>query len=531
MISSNKFIKFTYLEAMSEFNRKAIQLSILNCWAVVKINFEESTQEANEQFASILTKYSDLLVSLWILALKDLSTLRYCQPSSKEIPLYGDCWLNFVEVLTIELELNSTKITELLQDDSSDFFFVLFCQCAEALIKSLDTPRVLLSMKRLVSIPTLVSSLIADDIFGEVIDLLDRLILVEEPTEAKIEVIEIALTLSRGCVKEVDGLDSSTKLFELLRIAMLPLFSNFPFLRDDYDPEEITHQMTLKKCNSASSLLILRKLLSAVVQMLSNFDGQSKASLCSCLFYLFAKFYEHNDDNLIGVILPYLKLVMNELGKDKSTVLSSFFTLLKSQGFFDTSKGRNNQVITIILLITNSDITLDEQEAEYLANAILGLILDTEFASAGVLAVKSLLKDTKSPLESSVVRNLMLKMVKQLANGDEKSTVDPLLAFEIVCVFSVSDSIQSDLERAVSLYAMLLPLFVKHDNAGIVNEDYLHGKTVLLLNRNPEAFKRVVNEYLDEEQKKHTESLVKKTRSHNQVSDANDSTIELKTFG
>lgn len=530
-ISSNKFIKFTYLEAMSEFNRKAIQLSILNCWAVVKINFEESTQEANEQFASILTKYSDLLVSLWILALKDLSTLRYCQPSSKEIPLYGDCWLNFVEVLTIELELNSTKITELLQDDSSDFFFVLFCQCAEALIKSLDTPRVLLSMKRLVSIPTLVSSLIADDIFGEVIDLLDRLILVEEPTEAKIEVIEIALTLSRGCVKEVDGLDSSTKLFELLRIAMLPLFSNFPFLRDDYDPEEITHQMTLKKCNSASSLLILRKLLSAVVQMLSNFDGQSKASLCSCLFYLFAKFYEHNDDNLIGVILPYLKLVMNELGKDKSTVLSSFFTLLKSQGFFDTSKGRNNQVITIILLITNSDITLDEQEAEYLANAILGLILDTEFASAGVLAVKSLLKDTKSPLESSVVRNLMLKMVKQLANGDEKSTVDPLLAFEIVCVFSVSDSIQSDLERAVSLYAMLLPLFVKHDNAGIVNEDYLHGKTVLLLNRNPEAFKRVVNEYLDEEQKKHTESLVKKTRSHNQVSDANDSTIELKTFG
>ncbi|KAL6024331.1 hypothetical protein ACNR90_000280 [Candidozyma auris] len=105
-------------------------------------------------------------------------------------------------------------------------------------------------------------------------------------------------------------------------------------------------------------------------------------------------------------------------------------------------------------------------------------------------------------------------MVKQLANGDEKSTVDPLLAFEIVCVISVSDSIQSDLERAVSLYAMLLPLFVKHDNAGIVNEDYLHGKTTL-----------------DEEQKKHTESLVKKTRSHNQVSDANDSTIELKTFG
>ncbi|KAL6024330.1 hypothetical protein ACNR90_000279 [Candidozyma auris] len=304
-ISSNKFIKFTYLEAMSEFNRKAIQLSILNCWAVVKINFEESTQEANEQFASILTKYSDLLVSLWILALKDLSTLRYCQPSSKEIPLYGDCWLNFVEVLTIELESNSTKITELLQDDSSDFFFVLFCQCAEALIKSLDTPRSMTSLEKLLIYLTASS-------------------LLKRPTEAKIEVIEIALTLSRG----------------------------------------------------------------------------QKPRLCSCLFYLFAKFYEHNDDNLIGVILPYLKLVMNELGKDKSTVLSSFFTLLKSQGFFDTSKGRNNQVITIILLITNSDITLDEQEAEYLANAILGLISDTEFASAGVSAVKSLLKDTKSPSES-----------------------------------------------------------------------------------------------------------------------------------
>lgn len=530
-VSSNKFLKFTYLEAMSEFSRKAIQLSILDCWALVRIDIQQHAEDGSDEFGAILSKYSELLISLWILALNDLSSLRYTQPTSREVGLYSDCWLDFVEVLTIELEEDSTRVTKLLQDDSKDFFFVLFCQCAESLIKNQNTTRVLLSVKRLVSIPELVEHLLADDIFGEVIDLLDRLILVEEETESKIEVIDIVLTLAKVHLGKVKNEENNEKLLELLRVAMLPLFSIFVFLREDFNHEDVTQQVALKRCSSASNLLILKKLLSAAIGILKCFQGEVKSNICSCLFYLFAKFYEHDDDNLIGVILPYLKLVVNELGDDKTETVQSFFQILKRQGFFSATRNKNNHVITVVLLLTNSDIKLDADESKILANAILRLIEDSEYASAGIQSIKSLLRQSDSPLQSLIVKQIVQTLLLQLAGDGKDVKIDLRLAFEIIIVFSQSEGVKNDTSKIVPLYAALIPLLVKHDVAGTIDGDYLHGKTVLLLTKNPEAFKTVVNEYLDESQKATAEKLVKKTRGHTQVDSTNDSTIELKTFG
>lgn len=530
-VSSSKFLKFTYLEAMSEFSRKAIQLSILNCWAAVRIDIQKSTDEGNEEFTSILAKYSELLISLWILALNDLSTLRYTQPDSREVELYSGCWLNFVEVLTIELEEDPSRIRKLLQDDSRDFFFVLFCQCAESLIKSQNTIRVLLSVKRLVSIPELVETLLSDEVFGEVVDLLDRLVLVEEETEAKAEIIDIVLTLSLVHLTRAQIDEDPAKMLELLRVAMLPLFSTFPFLRDDYNVEDPTQIMALKRCSSASSLLILKKLLSAVIAMLKSFLDDVRFSISSCLFYLFAKFYEHDDDNFIGVILPYLKQAIGEIDNEKTSLINSFISILRKQGFFNSTSNKNNHVITVVLLLTNSNITLDAKESRVLAEAIIGLVEDSEYASAGIQSIKSLLRQSESPLESLVVKSILQKLLLQLAGDGQDTKIDPRIALEIVIVFSQSDAIRNDSAKCVPLYAALIPLLVKHAEAGTISEDYLHGKTVLLLNKNPEAFKTVVNEYLDEEQKAATERLVKRNSGPGQVNHVNDSTIVLKTFG
>lgn len=530
-VSSNKFLKFTYLEAMSEFSRKAIQLSILNCWAEVRIDMQNTSDDPNEEFSSIVAKYSELLISLWILALNDLSTLRYTQPSSREIELYTDCWLNFVEVLTIELEQDPERVTKLLEDDSKDFFFVLFCQCTESLIKSHNTTRVLLSVKRLVTIPELVDNLLSDEVFGEVVDLLDRLVLVEEETEARAEVIDIALSLSRVYLEKATTEDRADKLLELLRVVMLPLFSIFAFLKDDYDPEDVVQQVALKNCNSASNLLILKKLLSAVISMLNGFHGDAQLNVSSCLFYLFAKFYEHDDDNLIGVILPYLKLAINKIESEKASLVNSFFGILRKQGFFNSTSNKNNHVITVVLLLTNSEITLDYNESRILANAILGLVEDSEYASAGIQSIKSLLRQSENPLGSFVVKNILEKLLLHLAGDGEDMKIDLRIALEIVIVFSQSEAIRNDLGKSISLYAALIPLLVKHAAAGTIDEDYLHGKTVLLLNKNSEAFKTVVNEYLDEDQKSKTERLVKRSSTSSQADLANDSAIELKTFG
>lgn len=530
-VSSNKFLKFTYLEAMSEYSRKAIQLSILNCWAEVRIDMQNTSDDPNEEFSSIVAKYSELLISLWILALNDLSTLRYTQPTSREIDLYTDCWLNFVEVLTIELEQDPERVTKLLDDDSKDFFFVLFCQCTESLIKSHNTTRVLLSVKRLVTIPDLVEYLLSDEVFGEVVDLLDRLVLIEEETEARAEVIDIALSLSRVYLEKATIESTDDKLLELLRVVMLPLFSIFAFLKDDYDPENAVQQVALKNCNSASNLLILKKLLSAVISMLNGFHGDAQLNVSSCLFYLFAKFYEHDDDNLIGVILPYLKLAINKIESEKASLVDSFFGILRKQGFFDSTSSKNNHVITVVLLLTNSEITLDYNESRILANAILGLVEDSEYASAGIQSIKSLLKQSENPLGSLVVKKILEKLLLHLAGDGQEMKIDLRIALEIVIVFSQSEVIKNDSGKSISLYAALIPLLVKHAAAGTIDEDYLHGKMMLLLNKNSEAFKTVVNEYLDEDQKAKTERLVKRRSTSSPADFANDSAIELKTFG
>ena len=107
---------------MSEFGRKSIQLSILNCWALLKIDSSEYPDNLEPEIADTLAKYSTLLTSLWILALREFSALKYSESSSRELEIYGNYWINLVSVLSSELETNSEFINKQLSGDAQNFF-------------------------------------------------------------------------------------------------------------------------------------------------------------------------------------------------------------------------------------------------------------------------------------------------------------------------------------------------------------------------------------------------------------------------
>lgn len=534
-ISSNKFIKFVLLEGMAEYGKKAVQLAILNCWAVLKINLEEQEGLLEPDFQDILDKYSTLLTSLWILALKDLSTIKYSLPNLKEIKLYSTYWLNFVGVLSLELEKNHQAMSEVLKEEEGDFFFVLFCQCAESLIKNQSVPQVLISVNRLLQVKDLVSTLFNDEIFGEVIDLVDRLVLMEDDSALKCEVLDTVkiLFVSFISMNETWTDSDNQKLLELLRVAMLPLFQIYPFLRQDFNTDDPAHRLLLAHCKYPPQISLLKKLLSVVVSMVQALSNlEEKEDLLSCLLFVFAKFYEYGDEILVGVIIPYFKMVIDECFSLSGLKLPTrFLNILR--GCQDTTQvtSEANHILTFMVLITAGDVELNIEEVNNFAALLVKSVSNPDIASTAIQSIKSLIKSLLPSVSSSsmVIKSIVSILLKGLVHGDDLAT-DSKIALEIVYLVSQSGAIDDE-EKRISVFSILVSFIAKFEESGKMNRDYLHDRIVSLLNSDLNAFKAVVNGHLNEKQKRIVEGLVKLNKRSNLGDNSQEDGIELKIFG
>lgn len=529
-ISSNKFLKFVHLESMAEYGRKAIQLAILNCWAVLNVNFTGSDGVMEPEFDVILKKYSKLLISLWILVLKELSNLKYNQPNSKELKLYGEYWLNFVGVLSLILEKDPTVVKEFLQEEEENFFFVMFCQCSESLIKNQNVSQVLVSVNRLVKIPDLAKTLFCDDVFGEVIDLLDRLIIMEEEIETKCKVVDtVKILFETISIDTTLSENSVAKFFELLRVAMLPLFEIFPFLRQDFNPEDQANILLLKKCNSQSIIAMANKQFSVLAQMTQGFPENKRADLISCMLYLIAKFFEFQDDELISTVLPFLKTIVAQARGMDTDLLGPFVKILKANGLFEYKLSKKNTMITIVILITGGDIHLNEEEATRFAKFLLEVLSDKSIASTSIQSIKSIINNTKQSGQTTakITRLILGPILDSLVEDKETEEVDIKIKFEIVFLFTQSLLMDTD-EKATAFFGLLIPLLINYDEKNLLGKEYLHDKMMHLMNNRSNSFKEVIREQLDATQRKVAENLVK--YSNQDDNDYENGGIQLKSF-
>lgn len=536
-ISSNKFLKFGFLEHMSEFSKKSIQLSILNCWALLKIDSEED-ESTEPELKETLEKYSTLLTSLWILVLRELSSLKYNENSTRELELYDDYWINFVSVLSLQLEKDDEFIKTYLAEDESNFFFILFSQCVESLIKNKNVEEILISLNRLVQNSELVEILFHDEIFGEIIDLFDRLILIDENTEVKCNVLEIISTIFHTFLNNQNGEDltkSFDKLFELIRVTMSPLFSILPFLRTDFDPTSETQQFSLKYCDSGPNLLILKKVFSKLVDMINKFPNVVKVDLYSCVLFIFAKFYEYNNELLNSILLPHLKQIILESKKFNLGLIDKFYNII--QKYYKISPANNFSVLTSLILITSGDIRLNEEDSEQLSCSLIEMLESPELAPRGIQCIKSLIQ--YSSLQSDdilVVKKLIKEIIKSLVANKNEHKIDIKVSFEILFMFSKLEN--HDESKSTLLFSILIPLLLSYNKAENGNDPaldkaYLNEKLLNLINQNPAAFKTVLNSALSDEQKQLTEQLVKFNPNTVETPDVveGESEIQLKTFG
>lgn len=498
-ISSGQFLRFGYLDNMSEHGRKSIQLAILNCWALLRIGL---CAGADSQLEETLTTYQKLLTSLWVLCLREFSSLKVS--GDRELDLYSDYWINFISVLTIELAEQPTI-------GDPQFFFVLFSQCVELLIRNKNVAQVLSCMAQLVRNPDLARMLYNRDIFAEVVDLLDRLVLIDSAADVQKGVVEVVVGIIEGTQDGTVSEESGTAFsFELLRVAMLPLFRILPFLRTDYDANNEVHHLTLKSADSAANLLVLRYTLQLLLQIVARFPTDTQVDLHACLLYIFSKVYEYGNERLIQLVLPHVKTIALTALRE---MVATFFATVRSN--YDISR----LVPTTLVLVTSGDVVLSEDESKSLATA-LAEMTENEPELAVQCIRLLLLYSQKKPVVA--VKYLVSELVFRLS-GDEGRPDWRKLAFDVLFLFTHNVLGESKL---AAMYTVLIPLLVKHE--GTLSSEYLQERMLFLAKQSQQSFRAVVVT-LSDEQKTSAEKLL--IKGSEQREEREEEQIQLKTFG
>ncbi|KAI5968799.1 hypothetical protein CANMA_002235 [Candida margitis] len=522
-VSSNKYLKFGFLEDMSEFGKKSIQLAILNCWALLRIEAYEEADQNEVDFEEVLERYSELLISLWILSLREFSIVKYSESSSRELEIYGNYWINLVTVLSLETETNFTLINDSLSGDGENFFFILFSQCIESLIKNRNVVPILKSLGKLMRISSLVDLLFNDHIFGELIDVVDRLILVEEDAETQCLLLDSMEAAFRTYISshQSDLESGFDKLFELIRVTMIPLFRILPFLKSDFDNSSDNYDALLKNAEGAPNLLILKKTFENLVKMITLFPDVVKKDLYSCLLYIFAKVYESKKVFLISVILPYLKQVVTDSKQLGTDFVTPFYVVVSK--FYTINAEENYTILTTVVLVTCGDIQLDAEKSRQLSKGLLQLLSDEKTASLSLQCIKSLIQQNRTHTDL-VLKDLIADLVSNVTGVNSHAGISSKLSLEILILYS--KNLVDDKRKLTAMYSLLLPILIKSE---VEDKLYTRDKLLFLIKQDSSVFKEVVNKYLTPSQKVSAEKLLK-LKGETLSERGTDPQIELKTF-
>lgn len=582
-------------------SRNRMKLAILNAWAELKISSADGGGSNPNRVAlsNLVEKYLDILVPMWILALREYSSLKYNKTfvngsDSDDLIMYESIWINCVDVIGCIIEENENLVYKLLEkDDVGNFFFVLFAQCIEMLIKpanitefnedednfsndltgnsssnrsnasSSNSFRVMVALNKLLSSKISSDIIFQDTVFAETIDLFDRLVIVSDDYSKPV-IIDIISRLflnyfnnfkNHNMVAEkfTNNID---KLFELLRVIVISIIDVIPFVDDNYNSNGIVIK---EKVLNEQQLLILKKSFNALVSMIEKFPKIMKVDLFSCILYIISRIYLHdgptkivtkNRNMIIPVIIPYLKTIILDLYNEGHIPLVDYFYKLIRPTFKKDDTVSN---LTIMILITSSS-TKSENEFEHvsiiyediklLISNLSDSLLVKEDLPVAISSIKSLILfsthvSPPNQISITIIKELIPSICKLLIQDELEDT---RLVIEMLVLYSKQYSTES--KKLISIFTIVIPIICWLDsklgsdyNSGKMKQ-YLHEKLLNLLNLNIESFKIVINEVLTEDQKQRAEQLVKFdlntfNTSSNASAKSNTSQqhIQLKTFG
>ncbi|ODV85739.1 hypothetical protein CANARDRAFT_27834 [[Candida] arabinofermentans NRRL YB-2248] len=524
-----QILKVGDISVLTQKSQNKIKVHILQAWARIKIHSKNGDLELKQ----LVDKYSVILVPLWLYSLRDFAMMKYGSDflignsDDVEIPTYEECWTDFVEAIGIVVEEDPGQFAELLGegDDLGNFFFILFAQCIEHLIKvsskqnaymTAKDAKILESLNRLLKVDGGIEILFRDSIFIEFIDLLDRLVAISDPS-FKTGIVELSMNVfeqyfkSSSSGKTSDQLHADVdKLFELLRINMLSIIRVLPFIRD--------REINVDKLSPLNGvdLVLLKKSYDSIIEMIGYLPEVIRVDFYSCILYSFSFVYEFNNQEIIAILLPSLKRTIASLNSivGNSQTLTTFYSTIKPY----LNPENNSSLLTVIIAITTiTNLKLSKQDCEQVADFIVqGLTSkDTTLIAFSTQAVKSLIKHNNEGDNGGILIELIPKLITLLTTEDVELK-EPRLILEIMT--TLTKSLSTD-EEIVSSMKMTVPILVWfNDSENGKYSQYVHGKLLELIKFSPLNFKSYIDTSCGDAQKSAIEALVK----FNPESDASD---------
>ncbi|VEU20897.1 DEKNAAC101790 [Brettanomyces naardenensis] len=539
------------ISVITKKSQNKIKVHILQAWARIKADAVAD----DEQLQQLVGKYTAVLVPLWFYSLRDYATMKYGGDYVVEdgydvdLEAYESSWVDFLNVLSKIAEEDPDRFVDLLGDETANFFFIVFGQCIEFLIKSSSRKRtitdtndviVLESLRKLLKLDVALEILFKDLIFPEFVDLLDRLISVSG-ADMKLHVVELSKSIFEGYFNKTDGPSKTQeeissdvdKLFELIRLNTLAVAKVLPIVKDK--------GASLEKISPADKpdLVLLKKSFDSIVEMIGFLPEVIRVDLFSCLLYMFTLIYQLDNSDIISMLLPTLKRTISSFGLiDQSHPnLLDFYAAIRKH----LNKKSNNSLLTVLIIVsTVHNLQLTASEGDEIADFIASGITsgDTNLVSLTAQTVKSLIKSQSEGSQGLILLKLIPKLIRLFS---EKATElqEPRLVLEILITFIKS---RKDDNERLAAYQLIIPILLWFSKLeeGQYNQ-YVHLKLVELIKFSPSVFKEYIEHSCSDELKLEVEELVKYSVSKTNANEDDDSGelvqdegvathISLKTF-
>ncbi|KAG7759140.1 hypothetical protein KL911_000277 [Ogataea haglerorum] len=531
-----KNLKIGEVSVLTTKSQNKLLVYILQAWSRIKVH-----SGGNPDTSQLVDKYINILTPLWLYSLRDFAMMKYgsqflvTNADDVDINTYEQCWVDFVEVIGVIANENSTHLNEFLRDDGSNFFLVLFGQCIEHLIKVSSktkqtvTPydfRVLDALAGILKLKSGLQLAFDDSIFVEFIDLLDRLVLISDPS-FKIKLLELAsgvfesYFMTSSSSKSPEELHSDVdKLFELLRINMLAIIQILPFIRD----RELGR--TPLRVVESHDLIVLKKAFDLSLNMIAYLPEVIQLDLYTCFLFAFTLIYELNNSEIIAILLPTLKKIISSIAHvdSRNSGTSRFFHSIKKH----LNVTNKNSILTVFIIVTTSDeLHLTEEEAAKVSEFIINGLLSEESSlnTISIQTIKTLIKNNEKT--GLILEKLIPQLVDQVYQSKLK---EPRLVLEILIVLTRSVSS----EKIEGCLKICIPIILWFDDfTSQKYENYLHHKLLDLIQHSPAHFKTFVGS-CSGDQKHKLERLVKLASAPETETETvleEFSHIQLKTFG
>ncbi|EDO19056.1 hypothetical protein Kpol_2000p20 [Vanderwaltozyma polyspora DSM 70294] len=525
--------------------KRKIELSLLNAWAGM---VQTSLHSDNEELITFTQGYWSTLIPLWIISLREYVMVKYgntningmnsndtlLESKKTKLELYEDVWLNFVEVLGSLLDYDQNLILKCLnKEEIESFMFILFSQCLEAIVINFDNHdvkcRVLPAIHNVLNCKVPLTLLFDNDVYPELINILDRIILTGESDE-KLIVVNIINDLISGYIIQnssqelfLQGID---KLYELLRLLMNVISELIPFIKYNAVVEPGSGKKAFTKVDTE----LLKSAFAVFELNVNKFDDVFKEDLYSCLLFIIGRIYEvDNRNDIVPLILPLLKSIIYNILQNGThvTLLDVFYDSTKSVIFNELSK--ENKIATILILLTTGYSGFSRKELDYTSELLLSAVNDP---NTSIVAERGLQRIFNNSLDMPSCSVICLNVIKKCAEDfdQEVSTEQANLRLNLISTFT-KNIFAKDKSKFQSVLALYLSFVIWFSELSTTENKTVANIIVELVQLDPDCFKNVVNNVITSKQKVKIEQIVEEaTLESSKVRDNENASVALKNF-